>query len=319
MTSSYYTATYLVDIIGQLIINSLISGSLYALASAGPALTYGLLRTLNFAHGHIMMLGAYLVLAIHVDHESCWITSKLMSTEFGWPLTAIGVLLASILLGWITLKVFVEPFARYHSLLALVSTLAFATILESLVALACGVNVRSLSIGGIGESIQWHGMYITPLQIGIIATAFVVLGLLGVVIEMTGFGRVAKSLSEHPHAAQTLGISARSIHLIVFILSTLLGMLAGILVGYETNLQPTMGNAYTIKAVSAMILGGLGNVWGTILGSYALGFVENFAVGLDFGPYSIPSGYKDAFAYLIILLVLLIRPQGLFGRKGRAV
>ncbi len=307
------------DIIGQLIINSLISGSLYALASAGPALTYGLLRTLNFAHGHIMMLGAYLVLAVHVDHESSFITSRLMSGELGWAETSIIVLLASMLLGWITLAVFVEPFAKFHSLLALVSTLAFATILESLVALACGVNVRSLSIGGIGQSIQWGGMYITPLQIGIIVTAVIVLGALGVIIELTGFGRVAKSLSEHPHAAETLGVNAGKIHLVVFILSTLLGMLAGILVGYETNLQPTMGNAYTIKAVSAMILGGLGSVWGTIIGSYVLGFVENFAVGLDFGPYSIPSGYKDAFAYLIILLVLLVRPQGLFGRKGRSV
>lgn len=307
------------DIIGQLIINSLISGSLYALASAGPALTYGLLRTLNFAHGHIMMLGAYIVLAVHVDHESSFITARLMNGELGWAETSIVVLLASMLLGWLTLAVFVEPFAKFHSLLALVSTLAFATILESLVALACGVNVRSLSVGGIGQSIQWGGMYITPLQIGIIVTAVVVLGALGVVIELTGFGRVAKSLSEHPHAAQTLGVSAGKIHLAVFILSTLLGMLAGILVGYETNLQPTMGNAYTIKAVSAMILGGLGSVWGTIIGSYVLGFVENFAVGLDFGPYSIPSGYKDAFAYLIILLVLLVRPQGLFGRKGRSV
>jgi branched-chain amino acid transport system permease protein len=97
----------------------------------------------------------------------------------------------------------------------------------------------------------------------------------------------------------------------------LLGAYAGVLVGYETNIQPTMGGSYTMKAFAAMILGGLGNVWGTIAGAYILGLVENLSIGLDFGGYSLPAGYKDAFAFAIILVVLLCRPQGLFGAKAR--
>ena len=100
-------------------------------------------------------------------------------------------------------------------------------------------------------------------------------------------------------------------------MGTLLAAYAGILVGYESNMQPTMGSSYTIKAFAAMILGGLGNVWGAVVGSYILGVVENFSIGLDFGGYSIPAGYKDAFAFLIILIMLLFRPQGIFGTKQR--
>jgi branched-chain amino acid transport system permease protein len=104
----------------------------------------------------------------------------------------------------------------------------------------------------------------------------------------------------------------------VFIVGTALAAYAGILVGYETNLQPTMGSSYTIKAFAAMILGGLGSMWGAVAGSYILGLVENLAIGLDFGGYSLPAGYKDAFAFVIILGILLVRPQGLFGVRARS-
>ena len=104
----------------------------------------------------------------------------------------------------------------------------------------------------------------------------------------------------------------------VFILSTVLGVYAGILVGYETNIQPTMGGSYSLKAFAAMVLGGLGNVWGTIAGAFILGLVENLSIGLDFWGYSLPAGYKDAFSFLIILGFLLVRPQGLFGTASRA-
>ena len=83
------------------------------------------------------------------------------------------------------------------------------------------------------------------------------------------------------------------------------------------SLTPTMGSSYSLKAFAAMILGGLGNIWGTVAGAFILGLVENLSIGLDFGGYSLPAGYKDAFAYAIILCVLLFRPQGLFGTAER--
>jgi branched-chain amino acid transport system permease protein len=290
----------------QLIVNSLITGSLYALVSAGLSLNYGLLRVLNFAHGHMMMVGAY--------------AFYFFSQEQGFSLfnSSIGTVGIAAVLATFTLLIFIRPFTKFSYQLTLVTTLALGTILESLVSLFFGVNVKSL-MGYSGESIEFGSVYITPIQIGIILSAVVVLGAVAYLVHATAVGRMIRAVRESPSAAESLGISERKVTGGVFLLATVLACFAGVMVGVETNLQPTMGNAYTMKAFAAMILGGLGNVWGTVFGAYLLGFIENFSIGLDFWGVSLPTGYKDAFAFVIILLVLLVRPQGLFGSKARGV
>lgn len=299
------------DIIPQLIINSLITGSIYALASVGMALGYGLLRILNFAHGHLMMLGAYMFLWLQVENS------------LPLPLSTAGVFLIMGLAGWLTLRLFVAPVLNYSPLLPFVTTLALGTILESAVSMIFGVNVRSLSVNSRIESYEifssWAPAYITGIQILIIVSAIVILVSLALLLSFTPIGRAVRAISQVPSAAEALGIPRRHLITATFILAALMAAYAGVLVGYETNLQPTMGNNYTIKALAAMILGGLGNMWGTIVGSFILGFVENFGIGMDFWGYSLPAGYKDAFAYTIILLMLLVRPQGLLGKRSRGV
>ncbi len=294
------------SILPQLLINSLIAGSLYALASIGLSLTYGVVRILNFAHGHLMMLGAYLFLLFAIE------------MNYGAPL---GLLCALISIGIIAMgcyKVFAAPFLNYNPMLVFVSTLSLATILESLVSIFFGVNVKSLSSETF-ESLELWGVYITPIQILIICVAIIVPSSMAYLIHRTALGRQIRATSQNSIAAQSLGLSTEKLGLFIFTVSALLSALAGILVGYETNLQPTMGGSYTIKAFAAMILGGLGNIWGTILGSFALGLIENLSIGIDFGDYSLPAGYKDAFSFMAILLVLLVRPQGLFGKSLRKV
>jgi len=254
----------------------------------------------------MMMLGAYMYLLFALDlQQSIGVASVL----------AAG---AMSLIGAFVLWLFVTPFVSFSPLLPFVTTLALASILEAIVSIAFGVNVRSLSTGDELTSIEFAGVFITPIQIVIIASALAILVFMAVVIHGTGLGRRVRALSENSRASQSLGIQARRINFWVFVVATLLAAYAGVLVGYETNLQPTMGNAYTIKAFAAMILGGLGSIWGTVLGAYILGLVENLAIGLDFGGYSLPAGYKDAFAFLIILCVLLFRPHGLFGSRARS-
>jgi branched-chain amino acid transport system permease protein len=293
------------EILPQLLINSLIAGSIYALASSGLSISYGLLRILNFAHGHLMMVGVYFF--------------YFASAQMGWslPVSALATVLFSIILAILTLRVFILPFHKYSFILALVTTLALSTMLESVISMIFGVNVKSLSTGSSISSIEIGSIYITPIQILIIASALVLLSGIAFVIHSTPIGRKIRALSQDSHAAESLGISKKTVSTCVFIVAVFLASYAGILVGYETNMQPTMGTAYTIKAFAAMILGGLGNLWGTIVGSYILGLVENLSIGLDFGGYSIPAGYKDAFAFMIILLVLLIKPEGIFSKKRR--
>lgn len=296
----------MLSILPQLLANSLITGSIYALASAGLALTYGLLRILNFAHGHIMMVGAYTFLFFYGQVEFGFLHSILCST------------LCMILLGVITLRVFILPFMKASPLLPFITTIAFGTMLESIISMCFGVNVRSFPSSLGSESMEWYGVYITPLQNFIIASALIILGCLGFVIHQTSLGRTLRAIAENRAAAEGLGISANLLIYGVCILATLLGAYAGVLVGYETNIQPTMGSSYSIKAFAAMVLGGLGNIWGTVAGAYILGLIENLCIGLDFWGYSLPAGYKDAFAFIVILAVLLFRPQGLFGKQSRA-
>lgn len=293
------------EIVPQLLLNALISGSIYALITVGLALTYGLLRILNFAHGHLMMVGAYLFY---------WSSIQL---GLGLLCSALLTALLSALLGCLTLRIFILPFSKFNFILVLVATLGLATLLESAVAILFGVNVRSLAISS-SQSMQLGPIFITAIQLWIIVSALTILSLIAFLVHSTSYGRRVRALSETSYAAEALGVSQHKTTFVVFTIAMLLTALAGVMVGFETNLQPTMGNSYTIKAFAAMILGGLGNVWGAVAGSYILGLVENLSIGLEFGPYSLPAGYKDAFSFLLILLVLLFRPLGLFSPKTRA-
>lgn len=294
------------EIIPQLLVNAVISGSIYALVSVGLALTYGLLRILNFAHGHLMMVGAYIFY---------WCSVEL---ELGLWHSAFLTALISLFLSVLTLRVFILPFSKFSFILVLVTTLGLATLFESLIAILFGVNVKSLTSDST-QSIQFATIFITQIQIVIIVSATLLLSVIAWIVHNTSLGRRIRALSEMTFAAQALGISERKTTSLVFAAAVLLTVFGGVLIGYETNLQPTMGNSYTIKAFAAMILGGLGNIWGAVIGSYILGLIENFSIGLEFGSYSLPAGYKDAFAFLVILLVLLFKPSGLFNRRARTI
>ncbi len=294
------------DILPQLLTNALITGSIYALASIGLAIAYGLLRIINFAHGHLMMLGAYLFFCFFEQWELPLWSACLLTFS------------SAILVSWITQVTFITPFQRYNHLLVFVTSLALSTILESLVSIIWGVNVRSFFIP-MNSSFEIYGVFITPLQVGICIAAFVLLAILAFFFHFTPIGRITRVFAEFPHAAQALGYNRRVVEFLAYTLTVMLAFFAGIMVGLEINLQPVMGNSYTIKAFATMILGGLGNVWGTLIASYILGLIENLSIGLDFGGYSLPAGYKDAFAFCIILLILLFKPSGLFGKARRVL
>jgi branched-chain amino acid transport system permease protein len=295
------------EILPQLLINSLISGSIYALVAVGMSLTYRSLKVLNFAHGHLMMLGAYLFLLFYIEQD------------LGFVVTFFSMLVSLLLLSFIVLRIFILPFRDYNPLLVFVTTLGLSTIIESIVAMVFGVNVKSLGFFWSPESIEFGSVFITPIQLLIIACALVSLSFVALIVHSTSLGRAIRALSENKAVGQSLGVYEPGITYFVFFISILFAALAGILIGFETNLQPTMGTPYTIKAFAALLLGGLGNLWGTIFGSYILGLIENLSIGLEFGEFSLPAGYKDAFAFFVILIVLILKPEGLFGKIKRKV
>jgi branched-chain amino acid transport system permease protein len=295
----------MLDILPQLVINALISGSLYALMSSGLSLAYGLLRVLNFAHGHLMMLGAYILL-------------YLLST-MEYPIWIAGAFTFVLMIGvsMLVYNLFVRPFTRFDMILTLVTTLALSNMLESIVSIVFGVNVQSYPMVFGFEGYEFWGVFLSKVQAIIIICAIILLSLLALLIHGTPFGRTVRALSEDPYAAQGIGISRQMVTYVIFTLGILLAAFSGIMLGYETNLSPTMGGIFTIKCFAAMVLGGLGNLWGTVAGSYILGFLENFAVGVEIGGVSIPAGYKDAVSFILILLLLLVKPYGLFNKAER--
>lgn len=296
----------MVAILPQLLVNALITGSLYALVSAGLVLTYSVLRVLNFAHGHLMMLGGYTFLFFQVEGE------------LGVLPAAVCSAVVMVVVALITLSVFIAPFTRSNTLLPLVSTIALGTMIESGVSLLFGVNVRAFPNQAAHQSLEWYGIFFTPLEGLIVVSAVALLFFIAVVVHHSPLGRTIRAIAEHPAAAEGLGISAQRVSRATVIGAVLITTYAGVLIGLETNLTPTMGSAYSIKALAAMVLGGLGNVWGTVAAAFSLGLIENLVLGLNVGDYSLPAGYKDGFAFAIILMVLLLRPSGLFGTRLRS-
>ncbi len=297
----------MIEILPQLLVNALISGSLYALMSAGLSLTYGLLKILNFAHGHMMMFGAYLLYFF------------LVSQEYPFWIAIFCTLVVVTGFSMLVFNLFVRPFSKYELILTLVTTIALSHILEAIVSMWFGVNVKSYPSTFGFDSYEYYGIFITKTQIIIICSALFFLSLIAYVIQSTSYGRIIRALSENPYSAQSLGISRKNITYTVFTIGIILAAYSGIMLGFETNLSPTMGSSFTIKCFAAMVLGGLGNLWGTVIGSYLLGLFENLVVGLEFGEFSIPAGYKDAVSFVIILVVLLVFPKGIFNRSSRSI
>jgi branched-chain amino acid transport system permease protein len=280
------------ELLLQLFANGIISGSCYALVAAGLALSYALLKVLNFAHGHLIMVSAY--------------TFYYFFSVLNYPifLSIAITLFISILLGFIALFIFIKPFLNLNSYLPLVATISLSVIVEGIISLLFGVDTKSIII-----SRKYHNIgpiIVSSLQISIVIYTIISFALLGYLIKYTAFGRSIKCLRENRYSALSLGINERLIILFVFFISILVSSLGGVLISAETNLSPYMANTYTIKAFACMIIGGIGNLWGTIYAGIFLGILENISLGIDFKGYHLTSAYKDVFAYILILLTLIL-------------
>jgi branched-subunit amino acid ABC-type transport system permease component len=289
------------SLVPQLLLNSLITASIYAFAGVSLTLTYGLLRVFNFAHGHVMMLGAYLFFSLKYQ------------VNLGFFESMGGTLVLAIPLTFCVDRCFIQPFLRFSPLVVFIATLTLGIAIEAIVSLYFGVDVKSLGYELRLESFGLYGVFITPVQAIILVTAVTLLPVLAIVIHSTPFGRRLRAVAFDACAAESLHIPHHLLLFSTLVISTVFAFLAGIMLGYETSLFPTMGYTFTVKAFATFVLGGLGSIWGTIAGSLVLGLVENFSIGMDFFGFSLPAGYRDAFSFVVILGALLWRPQGLVG------
>lgn len=289
----------------QLFINGLIAGSLAALMAGGLALVYGVLGVFNLALGQLALVAGF---------TTWWLHAML-----GLPLalSVTGGILAGAAVTALTFEVTIGPFYRFDKRLPLVTTIAWSMILDAMILLCFGEPPRSILQQG-KHFLELGNVRVSIEQLMLVGIAVILICIVAWILHSTPFGRKIRATVEHPDAARSLGISSSVLHRIVFLGSGILASLAGIYVGIDQNVSITLAFPITIKAYAALIAGGKDNLWGTILCAYIIAMLEQFAVGTPwwFGSFISPS-YQSIVALLVIILVLLIKPNGLFSAKSR--
>ena len=283
----------------QLLINSLIAGAIYALVASGFSLIYSTCKFVHFAHGSVVAVAAY----------SLYFLFSSLGLNF-WLAIILTIVFAGFF-GWLVNKIVYEPLRKKKasSVILLIASVALLILIESLILILFGADVKTIGFIKIAKGLEIAGGIITPLQIIIIITSLVLLLLLFLLMKKTKIGKAMRAVADNKEVAEIVGISAKKIYAWSFIIGSAIAGVAGILVGLEQNLEPTMGINLIIKGFTGAIIGGIGSVPGAVLGAFLLGFAENFGI------WFLPSGYKDAIAFVILFIFLILRPQGILGLK----
>ena len=281
----------------QQLVNGLTLGSAYAVIAIGYTLVFGVLNIVNMAHGGIFMVGAYIGL--------------LLVTEAGF---GIFPALIGAMVGY-ALEIFaLRPLRRRKvtHLAPLISTIGVSTFLESVALMVWGPQTRSFPTSFGNELMDFGAFKISGIQIISLGTAVVLMVLLTILLNKTKIGKAVRATSESAETASLLGINTGRIITFTVMMASALGAAAGVLIGLSFNaIEPTMGTAMGLKGLAVLIMGGLGNVEGAMAGGFILGIAEVFSVAYG------SSSYRDAVAFGIIILILFIRPEGLFSKAGK--
>jgi branched-chain amino acid transport system permease protein len=294
------------------IINGLTIGSFYALIALGYSMVYGILKLINFAHGDFFTLGSYLGYTVLV------FASAFLTAHFGlWGGIVVVMIISALcvaLTGIIVERLAYRPIYPAGRLPAVVSALGASIFLQNMVMVIWGPRYQAYPAELIPNlNLQWGGIHITLLQLAILVLSFVLMGVLYFVIQKTLFGAAVRATALDRDTAALMGINFNKVIFFIFTLGPALGAITGVMVGlYYRQISFTMGWNYGLKAFTATILGGIGNLPGAMFGGLILGLLEMFG-----GAY-ISAAWKDVFVFLILILVLKFRPTGLFGAKTAA-
>jgi branched-chain amino acid transport system permease protein len=283
----------------QQLVNALSLGCVYALFALGFTLIFGVLGVINLSHGAVFMVGAYAAVQA--------------MARFELPLWG-GLLFAFVFCGLLGLLIdylVLKPLRARNAphLIPMIATIGVAIILNNGVQGIFGAQNVRFPAGTIsGESLDLAGIHLTALELGIILLSFVLMAVLMLALKRTQLGRALRAIAESPRAAYLLGINVEGLFYLTSFAAAALGGLAGVLIGlYSNAVFPLMGQPMLHKGIAVIILGGMGDIRGAMLGGLFLGFAEVLSVAY------IGSTMRDAVAFGLLFLVLLVRPKGLFG------
>ena len=303
------------DIFLQQIINGLVLGSMYALIALGYTMVYGIIQLINFAHGEVLMIGAL----------TSWAVIGMMQAGMpgmaGWLMLLISLLIACVVcavLNYTIEKVAYRSLRSSPRLAPLITAIGMSILLQTIAMIIFKPNFKSYPNLIAADPINVGGAVITPAQILILGVTAVCLAILSYVVGKTNLGRAMRATAENPRVAALMGVKPDTVISATFIIGAILAAVAGVM--WATNygtVQHAMGFLPGLKAFTAAVLGGIGNLAGAVVGGLFLGLVESIGAGY-LGALTggvLGSHYVDILAFTVLIIVLTLRPTGLLGER----
>ncbi len=303
------------DTLIQQIINGLVLGSMYALVALGYTMVYGIINLINFAHGEVLMVGAL----------TSWTIIGLMKESMpgtpGWLILLIAMLIACVVaaaLNFVIEKVAYRPLRNSPKLAPLITAIGMSILLQTLAMIIWKPNYKPYPNLLPSAPFNIGGAVITTTQILILAMTAVSLGVLMWVVNGTRLGRAMRATAENPRVASLMGVKPDMVISATFLIGAVLAAIAGVMwaANYGT-VQHTMGFLPGLKAFTAAVFGGIGNLGGAVVGGVLLGLIESIGAGY-IGALTggvLGSHYSDIFAFIVLIIVLTLRPSGLLGER----
>jgi branched-chain amino acid transport system permease protein len=287
------------NFIFEQVVNGIIAGSTYALIAAGMTMIFGVLRAINFAHGEYYMLGTF----------AAWLVIEKLQAPYAVAIiagVAVAALIAALIGRLVMQRLIGAPFQA-----GVLATLGVSLILKNAVILAFGGGYKVFN-GGWIEPVEVLGVGMAQQRILLIVVAVAVFAGLEWMVRATRMGKSIRAVSQNIECCQVNGIDVESVVRRTFLLGTALAALSGVLTApVNVSVYGGMGESITLKTFAVIVMGGMGNVRGTLLAGCLLGVVESLVSGL------IGLQYRDSVAFVALLLMLMLRPHGLFSQKAR--
>jgi branched-chain amino acid transport system permease protein len=302
------------DIFLQQIINGLVQGSIYALVALGYTMVYGIMGLINFAHGEVVMIGALV---------SITVTSTLAAA--GMPLGLAGLfglvaaMLTCMALGWSLERIAYRPLRGSPRLTPLITAIGMSIVLQNLAMIFWGRNYMTFPPLLPKVNFEFAGTHFTLVQVVIVLLSATLMAGLVFLVYRTKLGMAMRATAQNPAVASLMGVNINRVIASAFVIGSALAAVAGVMVGsYYEIAHYQMGFMLGLKAFTAAVLGGIGNLAGAMAGGILLGLIEALGAGYigDITGGFLGSHYQDIFAFVVLIVVLMFKPSGLFGEKS---
>ncbi|WP_122646566.1 branched-chain amino acid ABC transporter permease [Enterococcus mediterraneensis] len=282
----------------QQLINGLFLGSIYALLALGYTMVYGIIKLINFAHGEVYMIGSFIGYFL------------INQANIGFfPALLISMAVCAVL-GVVIEFLAYRPLRKSTRISALITAIGVSFLLQNIMTYFFSANTRSFPQVIERKTYQIGFIEVSNIQVLILAVSLILMLLLQLIVKKTRMGKAMRAVSVDADAAQLMGINVNRTISFTFALGSALAAAGGMLIGlYYNSIDPLMGVVPGLKSFVAAVLGGIGIIPGAALGGFVIGLLETLATALGF------SDFKDAIVYIVLILILLIRPAGILGKN----